>query len=69
MMILKGQSPNFSTFNMSIYAVDGAPVQNLCPVRHFNPKANEFHYFSDQRISTKFCFLQNIKTFKENNAS
>ena len=29
---LKGQSANFSTFNMLIYAVDEVPVQNLCPI-------------------------------------
>ena len=35
---LKGQSAKFLSFNMLIGALDGALVQNLCPVPHFNPK-------------------------------
>ena len=35
---LKGQSAKFLSFNMLIGALDGAHVQNLCSVPHFNPK-------------------------------
>ena len=38
MAFLKGQSAKFLSFNMLIGALDGAHVQNLCPVPHFNPK-------------------------------
>ena len=36
--MLKGQSAKFLSFDMLIGALDGALVQNLCPVPHFNPK-------------------------------
>ena len=36
--LLKGQSAKFLSFNMLIGALDGAHVQNLCSVPHFNPK-------------------------------
>ena len=38
MITLKGQSAKFLSFNMLIGALDGAHVQNLCSVPHFNPK-------------------------------
>ena len=35
---LKGQSAKFLSFDMLIGTLDGALVQNMCPVPHFNPK-------------------------------
>ena len=35
---LKEKSAKFLSFNMLIGALDGALIQNLCPVPHFNPK-------------------------------
>ena len=35
---LKGRAAKFSSFDMLIDALDGAFVQSLCPVPHFNTK-------------------------------
>ena len=37
-MDIKERVCQFLSFNMLICAKIGASVQNLCPVRHFNPK-------------------------------
>ena len=52
------------------------PLYKICALYHISIQsyeplkwAKEFHYSLDQKISTKFYFLQEIKTFKEIHAS